>query len=309
MREHRERLDVRRPWLLGISGTTAVFAAAAVMAGLPLVAMFLAVAGLAVIVEAVAPPHGAWSWAIGADGEVLTARALEQLKIEGFVILHDRRVPGSLANIDHIVIGPPGVAIVETKSFRGKLRVRGSEVYVGGSCRTPQTVEEAKREALAVAVALGDDLERRRLKVRPILCVHRADLPFFGSSAQGVSIVDGRGLVKTLRKAPRRLEPADVLALASLASDRFRPASAPVPALYEYSVPPHGETPVIAPPASPLAAQLQERFQPPVRRAQLQLAREARARATDKRVYWTRGGLAEGKAPPTLPPSEADKSL
>jgi hypothetical protein len=48
-----------------------------------------------------------------------------------------------------------------------------------------------------------------------------------------------------------------------------------------------------------------ERFLPPVRREHLRLAREARARATDKRIYWTRRGLADGTAPPTVPPNES----
>ncbi|MDP9270153.1 MAG: NERD domain-containing protein, partial [Chloroflexota bacterium] len=54
------------------------------------------------------------AWATGADGEARTARVLEPLRAEGFAILHDRRIPGGRANIDHIVIGPPGVFVVET---------------------------------------------------------------------------------------------------------------------------------------------------------------------------------------------------
>jgi hypothetical protein len=306
MQDHRQRLENRRPMLIAVSGAAVVLAAAAVVLGLPLVGLTIAVMVLAVVVELLAPPRRAWSWAVGAGGEVLTALALEQLKTEGFVILHDRRIPGSSANIDHIVIGPPGVSIVETKSFRGKLKVRGGDVYVGGYRRTASTVEEARREALTVQVALGDELERRRLRVRPFLCVHRAELPFFDASPQGVLIVDGRGLVKSLRKAPPRLAPDDVRVLAGLVNDRFRPASTPMPVLYN-SLPPSSLEPSAgAPQRAPVVAGLEERYQPPVRRVQIQLAREARARATDNRVYWTRAGLTQGKAPPTLPPGESD---
>jgi hypothetical protein len=301
---HRERVEASRESLTAfvVTGLIVAFVAELVM---PPVGLVLLVIVLVVIASVVLMPNSTRAWAIGANGELATARALEQLKIEGFVVLHDRRIPGSSANIDHIVIGPPGVAVVETKSYSGRLRVRGGEVYVGGYRKTAQTVEEAKREALAVTVALADELERRGLKVRPILCVHRADLPFFGASPQGVSIVDGRGLVKTLRKAQRRLSPEDVRTLARLANDRLRPASAPTPRLYKDLVPRSSGLPASGvAESSPGLGDGDERFLPPIRREQLRLAREARARATDQRTYWTSRGLAPGKAPPTIPPQE-----
>ena len=215
-RQKRHQGRVRRywPWLLSGSATAGVLALAALLLHVPLVGLLLVLAVLVVVMGVVALPDSTLSWATGSEGEALTARALEQLKIDGFVILHDRRIPGSPANIDHIVIGPPGVAIVETKSYSGRLRVRGDDVYVAGRRKTLSTVEEARREAVAVNVALAGQLERRGLKVRPILCVHRADLPLFGASPAGVSIVDGHGLVKLLREAPPRLSAEDVRELA-----------------------------------------------------------------------------------------------
>jgi Nuclease-related domain len=35
-----------------------------------------------------------------------TARLLDRLTREGFVVFHDLAVPGSPANVDHLVIGP-----------------------------------------------------------------------------------------------------------------------------------------------------------------------------------------------------------
>jgi hypothetical protein len=308
-KRHQDRLVGFGPWLLAgaVAGAVAGVVVAFVLRE-PRAGMMVLVLVLAVDVRVVLPPDSTGSWATGAKGEVLTARALEQLKIEGFVILHDRRIPGSSANIDHIVIGPPGVAVVETKSFGGKVRVKGGEVYVGGYRKTSQTVDEAKREALAVTVALADELERRGLKVRPILCVHRADLPFFTASPQGVSIVDGRGLVKTFRKAQRQLAPEDVRALAQLANDRLRPASAPVPRLYDsLAAPPNESRPGSPAALSPGPTEGDEPFQLPIRREQLRLAREARARATGKRTYRTPRGLADGEAPPAIPPPEGDE--
>ena len=299
--KHRAKVADHRSRLIGV---VAIGLGAAMVTAFysPPIGFIVMTAVLSLVARFVFVPNTTAAWSTGAKGERQTAAALEKLKMEGFVILHDRRIPGSSANIDHVVIGPPGVAIVETKSYRGKLRVKGNDVYVGGYRKTSQTVEEARREALAVTVALADALERSGVKVRPILCVHRADLPFFDKSPQGVSIVNGRGLVKTLRKAPPRLAPHEVRELAALASDRLRPASGPAPRLYTEIAPAR-----VAVPPPPAAVEGDERFLPPIRREQLRLAREARARVTDERTYWTRGGLAEGKAAPIVPPGEAER--
>jgi Nuclease-related domain len=46
------------------------------------------------------------AWRRGAAGERRTGRLLGPLERHGWVVLHDLAVPGSRANIDHLVIGP-----------------------------------------------------------------------------------------------------------------------------------------------------------------------------------------------------------
>jgi hypothetical protein len=51
-------------------------------------------------------PNSITAWQTGASkGELRTGRLLEPLEGEGFRVLHDRKMPGSRANIDHIVAG------------------------------------------------------------------------------------------------------------------------------------------------------------------------------------------------------------
>jgi hypothetical protein len=190
---------------------------------------FVAVAGIALLGLVTTPNH-VTSWRTGADGEVRTARFLAPLEREGFFVLHDRLIPGARsANIDHVVIGPPGIFVVETKSLTGKLSIRGGEVYVAGRRRTGM-LDEVKREALAVQVVLADEIEAQGYRVTPVICVHRADLPWFRSDVGGIRIVSGRELVKRLRKAERRLAPDEVQRLAGLADARLKPAlPAPAP--------------------------------------------------------------------------------
>jgi hypothetical protein len=59
------------------------------------------------------------NWDLGAAGEEETARILSALERRGWTILHDRRIPGSRANLDHIAIGPRGqVVVVDSKNRR-----------------------------------------------------------------------------------------------------------------------------------------------------------------------------------------------
>jgi hypothetical protein len=80
------------------------------------------------------------------------------------------------------------------------------------------------REAAAVRSALADEVAAHGWTVTPIICVHRADLPWFRSEVQGVRIVSGKDLLKRLRKADTILSPADVERLATVAAARLRPA-------------------------------------------------------------------------------------
>jgi hypothetical protein len=52
------------------------------------------------------PSPDAVAWRRGAAGERRTARLLGPLERHGWVVVHDLAVPGSRANIDHLVIGP-----------------------------------------------------------------------------------------------------------------------------------------------------------------------------------------------------------
>jgi hypothetical protein len=69
------------------------------------------------------PSTDAVAWWRGAAGEQRTARLLGPLERQGWVVLHDLAVPGSRANLDHLVIGPGGVFVVDSKRYRGRLQL------------------------------------------------------------------------------------------------------------------------------------------------------------------------------------------
>jgi hypothetical protein len=219
----RERLRRARPALLA-------FGLAMAMIGLLLTAVGPTPAGpvgpsfrifyFLIVVAAVvmtpvamfALPASTIAWRTGAAGEERTGELLLPLEAAGFCVLHDRAIPRSRANIDHIVVGPPGVFIVETKNYERKLSRRRKE----------QFADQAKREALAVAAVVAP------LEVTPLVCVHHADLGWFKVVVDGVRFVTPRELIKLLRKAPVQLSPEDVTRIVGQIDLGLKPASQPI---------------------------------------------------------------------------------
>jgi hypothetical protein len=222
---HADDLRRRRPRILTFGVVVAIVGLIVLVTVSPLWGAVVLLFDLALVMSALfTTPNTITAWQTGAEGEVRTGRLLGPLAAEGFRILHDRKIPGARnANIDHIVFGSPGVFVIETKSYSGSLQIRGNEIFVAGR-RKNGWIDEVKREAAAVEAALADEIAAHGWTVTPVICVHRADLPWFRSEAAGVRIVSGTDLVKRLRKADPVLSPADVERLAGLAAARLRPA-------------------------------------------------------------------------------------
>jgi hypothetical protein len=93
-----------------------------------------------------AEPRSTQSWAGGAAGEETAGRVLDGFRAEGFAVLHDRAIPGSRANIDHLVISPAGVFIVDPKNYSGRVEQRD----VGGWFKTDLRLVVGGRDRTAL---------------------------------------------------------------------------------------------------------------------------------------------------------------
>ena len=54
----------------------------------------------------------------GNHGERVVAELLDVLDGAGWCVLHDRYKPDSTANLDHVVVGPPGVFVIDAKNWK-----------------------------------------------------------------------------------------------------------------------------------------------------------------------------------------------
>jgi hypothetical protein len=177
-------------------------------AGQALALVFGGAVAIAVLLETLVVRPSTTAWRTGSDGEERTASSLDGLAADGFVVFHDRSIPSSSANIDHLVVGPTGVFVVETKNIAGDFRVRGDEVRIGG--RRVGLVDEVRREVDATWTAVAPVLGPKGLAIIPIVCAHRASLPFFRRQVDGIRIVDGRGLARFIRGGRQVLSPAEI---------------------------------------------------------------------------------------------------
>jgi hypothetical protein len=165
------------------------------------------------------PSLDAVAWRRGAAGERRTARLLGPLERHGWVVLHDLAVPGSRANIDHLVIGPAGVFVIDSKQYRGRLRLDASGRLWHGRYPLAPTLQAVEFEADQAAQILADP----DVVVIPIVAVHGAQVPWGKVVTQGVPVVPARRLPSMLRALPSLLGPERVAALADQARVRFRP--------------------------------------------------------------------------------------
>ena len=95
-------------------------------------------------------PQSTRAWAKGSEGERKLAAHLVRSIGDRAIILHDRRIPGTRANIDHLVVAATGIWIVDAKSYRGKVEQRD----VGGLFRSDKRLFVSGRDRSTLASGL-----------------------------------------------------------------------------------------------------------------------------------------------------------
>lgn len=89
------------------------------------------------------------AFAAGAEGERIVASVLAPLTIHGCMVLHDRAC-GRGANLDHLVVAPTGVWLVNAKHWSGSVRIDNGVLRHNGRDRRAQLERASAEVALVV---------------------------------------------------------------------------------------------------------------------------------------------------------------
>jgi Nuclease-related domain len=157
------------------------------------------------------------AWRDGASGERATARMVRRLHRHGYAVFHDIGIPGTPANADHLLIGPPGVILVDSKRYTGQVTQAPDGRVWHNHYPMDQTLRALRLETAAISAALG-------VRVRPVMCVHGARVADGGLSAGDVEILPVGRLPSMLRNRRQQLGEAEVAALVARALSVLRPA-------------------------------------------------------------------------------------
>jgi hypothetical protein len=150
-------------------------------------------------------PQHLVAWAKGAEGERRLGEGLDALASESVRVLHDRRIPRSRANIDHLVVTPGGVYIIDAKRYTGRVEKRDK----GGLFRTDLRLYVGTRDCSRLLDGMGHQLEAVRGAVgddppiHPVLCFIEAEWGLFTKpfTVNAVLVCWPKALYKNLRSA------------------------------------------------------------------------------------------------------------
>jgi hypothetical protein len=156
------------------------------------------------------------AWQHGAKGEHQTARLLDRLGRDGYVIFHDLALPDSPANLDHLVVGPSGVFVIDSNLWTGQVYQSSDGLIWHNHYRLDCTLASIRWQAETLGRLLG-------VPVAPLVCVHGAHIQHGGLRAQGVAMVPATRLRRALGH-DQVLSEVDIERYAAKAQTSLRPA-------------------------------------------------------------------------------------
>ncbi|MFD2840075.1 nuclease-related domain-containing protein [Populibacterium corticicola] len=152
-------------------------------------------------------------YAKGTEGEHIIAEKLSWLT-DNYWVLHDQPWPGRpQANIDHIVVGPTGITIVDAKHWSGTLTLDGRGLRQNGRPRgsaiTSVRAQVEALKSLTQSLPLADAAE---IPVQGVLAFTSDSGPH--GENLGVSVTNADLLCETICAFPQRIAPAAVAQVA-----------------------------------------------------------------------------------------------
>lgn len=157
-----------------------------------------------------AVPRHIEQWLDGAEGERRTEKALISLERQGWHVAHD--LQGKYGNVDHLVVGPAGVFLLDSKNWFGDVTVEEGVATITprdnpdaawsatGLARRMRAMSKSNKEALQTLTGI-------RTWIQPVVVVWA---PFAQKhvESQGIAYVAGENLAEWLLRRPGNLDKA-----------------------------------------------------------------------------------------------------
>lgn len=158
---------------------------------------------------------------LGYFGERFVADCLEPLKQDGWYVFHDVPMDGKTSefNLDHVVVGPRGLFVIETKSWRKKKTKKGEPIpcirFDGVTLTGPRGIDNTPiRQVERNAKDLTKILENEtglELFVKPILTFPEWAVDFSATGPDATThVVKSDGLVGFISKGRNPLSDPQV---------------------------------------------------------------------------------------------------
>jgi hypothetical protein len=104
------------------------------------------------------------SWNKGIVGEKTVAKYLNQLP-EDYFIFNDVKFPGSYGNLDHVVVGPNGIFVIETKNYEGFFLVKQDSWYYKRGKYIKKSKSQPGEQVMRNVFSMKKFLESNKIKM------------------------------------------------------------------------------------------------------------------------------------------------
>ena len=152
------------------------------------------------------------TWLRGLFGEAMVAHLLAMLP-DTFYCLHDISVSsnGKRSNIDHLVVGPSGLWVIETKNWKGAFQKRGGVLLYNGHERS-DLIQRAAASTFDVRSVLSEAHEEIG-RINALIVSTKAKVPERLDFGKAV-VVGASDVVPFIRCGRQMLTPQQVGAIA-----------------------------------------------------------------------------------------------
>ncbi len=153
---------------------------------------------------------------LGRDAERDVAEALEQLRERGYRVFHD--IPAAGVTVNHLLVGPQGLFLVETRTRPrpargvGRIRYDGETLTVAGHRGEREPIQQAMAQASWIADLVSDSSGRNYF-VRPVVLFPGWFVERIARKTS-VWVLNPKTLATLIDREPTRLGPEDITLIA-----------------------------------------------------------------------------------------------